>query len=84
VTSRIRGVSEEKNGDAISFGLLFGLVATSDKYVSAIVATLISEISRFYRRCCNVATSQGVHPILPFINLEKASPILKFETQNRP
>jgi len=41
--------------------LLSGLVAISDKNVATFVATLTSKNTRFYRYCCDVATSQGDH-----------------------
>jgi hypothetical protein len=40
-------------------GELASYVATSPKNVVTLVATLASKITRFYRHCCNVATSQG-------------------------
>jgi hypothetical protein len=43
------------------------------KNVATLVATLTSKITRFYRRCCDVATSKGdhpqVHPRLPSVVL---------------
>jgi len=42
-------------------------VATSPKNVATHVATLTSKITRFYRHCCDVATSTGDHPPLPLL-----------------